>query len=200
MTSSRGLADMYLEGRSTPWLVPELVAGRSRTRGRPPFREVLTHGFLIDVDGRKMSKSLGNTILPQEVIKESGANTQAVGGDERLPEELRVQADPAADRRSLPQDPEHRPIPAGQPLRLRSIAPGTGDGDAGGGSACLARYADAATEILDAYDAFDFPTIFQRINQLTTVDLSAFYAAVSKDRLYTFAASTDAAPRRRRCT
>src|SRR4029453_10685234 len=45
------------------------------TGGGPPFREVLTHGFLIDVDGRKMSKSLGNTILPQEVIKQSGAET-----------------------------------------------------------------------------------------------------------------------------
>ena len=43
------------------------------TRERPPFREVLTHGFLIDLEGRKMSKSVGNTIVPQEVIKESGA-------------------------------------------------------------------------------------------------------------------------------
>src|SRR4029077_8266553 len=44
------------------------------TRGRPPFKQILTHGFLIDVDGRKMSKSIGNTILPQDVIKESGAD------------------------------------------------------------------------------------------------------------------------------
>src|SRR5262245_23249697 len=51
----------------------------------------------------------------------------------------------------------------------------------------LARYAEFAREVLDAYDAYDFPTIFQRTNQLTTVDLSAFYADVSKDRLYTFA-------------
>jgi isoleucyl-tRNA synthetase len=54
----------------------------------------------------------------------------------------------------------------------------------------VARYADTAVEILDAYDAYDFQTIFQRINQLTTVDLSAFYADVSKDRLYTFAANS----------
>ena len=56
----------------------------------------------------------------------------------------------------------------------------------------LARYAETAGEILEAYDRFDFPAIFQRINQLTTVDLSAFYADVSKDRLYTFAAGSPA--------
>ena len=44
------------------------------TRGRPPFRQIVTNGFLIDVDGKKMSKSVGNTILPQDVIKESGAD------------------------------------------------------------------------------------------------------------------------------
>jgi isoleucyl-tRNA synthetase len=54
----------------------------------------------------------------------------------------------------------------------------------------LARYADVAQDVLDAYDAYDFPTIFQRINQLATVDLSAFYADVSKDRLYTFASGS----------
>ena len=69
-------ADMYLEGsdQHRGWFQSSLLVGLG-TRGRPPFREVLTHGFLIDVDGRKMSKSLGNTILPQEVIKESGAET-----------------------------------------------------------------------------------------------------------------------------
>jgi isoleucyl-tRNA synthetase len=51
----------------------------------------------------------------------------------------------------------------------------------------LARYAQVAADVLDAYDAYDFPTIFHRVNALATVDLSAFYADVSKDRLYTFA-------------
>jgi isoleucyl-tRNA synthetase len=54
----------------------------------------------------------------------------------------------------------------------------------------LARYADVARAVLDAYRDYDFPAIFQRVNHLTTVDLSAFYADVSKDRLYTFAASS----------
>jgi isoleucyl-tRNA synthetase len=58
----------------------------------------------------------------------------------------------------------------------------------------LARYGETARAVLDAYRDYDFPTIFQRVNHLATVDLSAFYADVSKDRLYTFAA---AAPERR---
>jgi isoleucyl-tRNA synthetase len=54
----------------------------------------------------------------------------------------------------------------------------------------LARYGEVARSVLDAYRDYDFPTIFQRVNHLATVDLSAFYADVSKDRLYTFAASS----------
>ena len=67
-------ADIYLEGsdQHRGWFQSSLLVGLG-TRGRPPFREVLTHGFLIDVDGRKMSKSLGNVVQPQDVIKESGA-------------------------------------------------------------------------------------------------------------------------------
>ena len=67
-------SDMYLEGsdQHRGWFQSSLLVALA-TRGRPPFREVLTHGFLIDLEGRKMSKSLGNAIVPQEVIKESGA-------------------------------------------------------------------------------------------------------------------------------
>ena len=68
-------ADMYLEGsdQHRGWFQSSLLVGLG-TRGRAPYRQVLTHGFLIDVDGKKMSKSIGNTILPQDVIKQSGAD------------------------------------------------------------------------------------------------------------------------------
>jgi isoleucyl-tRNA synthetase len=189
-------ADMYLEGsdQHRGWFQSSLLVGLG-TRGRPPFREVLTHGFLIDVDGRKMSKSLGNTILPQEVIKESGAETLRLWvamSDFR--EELRVgkqilQRVVEAYRKIRNTcryllanlydfDPARHMVPMAELQEVDRYA--------------LARYADTAAEILRAYEAYDFPTIFQRINQLATVDLSAFYADVSKDRLYTFAAGSPA--------
>ena len=79
-------ADMYLEGsdQHRGWFQSSLLVGLG-TRGRPPYRQVLTHGFLIDLEGRKMSKSVGNVISPQNVIKESGAEIlRSVGRDVRL--------------------------------------------------------------------------------------------------------------------
>ena len=184
-------ADMYLEGsdQHRGWFQSSLLVGLG-TRGRPPFREVLTHGFLIDVDGRKMSKSLGNTIRPQEVIKESGAETLRLWvamSDFR--EELRVGREILArvvesyrkirntSRYLLANlydfDPAQHLVPAAELEEVDRYA--------------LARYADFAQAAVAAYDAYDFPAIAQRVNALTTVDLSAFYADVSKDRLYTLA-------------
>jgi isoleucyl-tRNA synthetase len=184
-------ADMYLEGsdQHRGWFQSSLLVGMG-TRGRPPFREVLTHGFLIDVDGRKMSKSLGNTIRPQEVIKESGAETLRLWvamSDFR--EELRV------GRQILARVVEaYRKIRNTGRYLLANLYDFDPDKDALASASlqevdryALARYAEFARDVLDAYDAYDFPAIFQRTNQLTTVDLSAFYADVSKDRLYTFA-------------
>ncbi len=85
-------ADIYLEGsdQHRGWFQSSLLVGLG-TRGRPPFKEVLTHGFLIDVDGRKMSKSIGNVISPAEVIKESGAETLRLWvASSDFREELRV--------------------------------------------------------------------------------------------------------------
>ena len=187
-------AEMYLEGtdQHRGWFQSSLLVGIG-TRGRPPFREVLTHGFLIDVDGRKMSKSVGNVIAPQVVIKESGAETLRLWvamSDFR--EELRVgkqilqrvteayrkirntmrylasnlyDFDPAVDR-----------VPLAQMQEVDRYA--------------LDRYAAAGSSAVRAYDRYDYPSIFQTVNQFVTVDLSAFYADVSKDRLYTFGAAS----------
>ena len=185
-------SDMYLEGsdQHRGWFQSSLLVALA-TRGRPPYREVLTHGFLIDVDGRKMSKSLGNTVTPQDVIKESGAEILRLWvAMSDYSEELRVGKEILT-----------RVIEAYRKLRntCRILVANLYDFDPGADAVALARlepvdryalakYADAAQRMLRAYEAYDFPTVFQTLNTLVTVDLSAFYVDVTKDRLYTFAA------------
>jgi isoleucyl-tRNA synthetase len=184
-------ADVYLEGsdQHRGWFQSSLMVGLG-TRGRPPFRQIVTHGFLIDVDGKKMSKSLGNTLLPQDVIKESGADIIRLWtASSDYPEEIRVSReillrvveayrklrntlryllanlydfDPAADR-----------VPLAQLEEIDRFI--------------LARYAHVGLRALDGYERYDYATICQTVNGFATVDLSAFYADVSKDRVYTFA-------------
>jgi isoleucyl-tRNA synthetase len=184
-------ADMYLEGsdQHRGWFQSSLLVGLG-TRGRAPYRQVLTHGFLIDVDGKKMSKSIGNTILPQDVIKQSGADILRLWiamSDYR--EEIRVSKEILA-----------RVVEAYRKIRntLRYLLANLYDFDPSTDRLTvdrleevdqyiLARYASVAEEILIAYEGYDYGTICQTINAFTTGDLSAFYADVSKDRLYTFA-------------
>jgi isoleucyl-tRNA synthetase len=191
-------ADLYLEGsdQHRGWFQSSLLVGLG-TRGRPPFRQVVTHGFVVAEDGRKMSKSLGNSIEPEEILKTSGADilrlwvamsdfTQEI----RLSKEILARAveayrkirntlryllgnlydfDPAVDRVPLDQ--------------LEEID-----------RYILGRYGELGQRITRAYAEYDYATVFQGLNAFTTVDLSAFYADVSKDRLYTFAARS---PQRR---
>ncbi|MEO6212734.1 MAG: isoleucine--tRNA ligase, partial [Vicinamibacterales bacterium] len=187
-------ADIYLEGsdQHRGWFQSSLLVGLG-TRGRPPFREVLTHGFVIDVDGRKMSKSIGNVIAPQEVIKESGAESLR----------LWVASSDFRDELRVGKQILQRVVEAYRKIRntcryllanLYDFDPVTDRVSLSGMQEvdryALARYGEVARDALKAYGAYDFPGIFQRLNQLTTVDLSAFYADVSKDRLYTFAAGS----------
>ena len=187
-------ADVYLEGtdQHRGWFQSSLLVGLG-TRGRPPYHEVVTNGFVVAEDGRKMSKSLGNSIEPQDIIKDSGADilrlwvamsdyTQEV----RLSKEILARAVEAYRKirntcryllaNLYDFNPAADSIRHGDLLEVDRYA--------------LARYADVATAVLAAYRHYDFQTIFQRVNQLTTVELSAFYADVSKDRLYTFRASS----------
>jgi isoleucyl-tRNA synthetase len=187
-------ADIYLEGsdQHRGWFQSSLLVGLG-TRGRAPFRQVLTHGFLIDMDGRKMSKSVGNVISPQDVMKESGAEILRLWvamSDYR--EELRVGKQILA-----------RVIEAYRKIRntLRYLVSNLYDFDPAADALpldrlqdvdryILSRYGTTARTIVDSYDAYDYLAIFQAVNQFLTVDLSAFYADVSKDRLYTFGAAS----------
>ena len=187
-------SDMYLEGsdQHRGWFQSSLLLGLG-TRGRPPYRQVVTNGFVIDVDGQKMSKSLGNTIEPLDIIKQSGADVLRLWtAMSDYWEDIRV------SREILTRAAE-----AYRKIRntLRYLLANVYDFDPVNDLVAydsleevdryiLARYGDAARRVLNAYDHYDFSTIFQTLNAFATVDLSAFYADVSKDRLYTLAAGS----------
>jgi isoleucyl-tRNA synthetase len=185
-------ADMYLEGsdQHRGWFQSSLLVGLG-TRGHAPFREVLTHGFIVDEDGRKMSKSLGNVIGPQDIIKQSGADILR----------LWVSMSDYTQEVRLSKEILARVVEAYRKIRntLRYLMANLYDFDPAVDAVdrsrledvdryILARYADMALRILKAYETYDYGTIFQALNTFATVDLSSFYADVSKDRLYTFAA------------
>ena len=186
-------ADMYLEGsdQHRGWFQSSLLVGLG-TRGRAPFREVLTHGFIVADDGRKMSKSLGNSIAPQDIIKQSGADILRlwVSMSDYTQEIRAQQGNPGARRRGVPQDPQHAAVPGREPVRLRSGDRPVADRRSSKKSTATSWRAtpSSARGSCSAYEAYDYGTIFQALNAFATVDLSAFYADVSKDRLYTFAA------------
>jgi isoleucyl-tRNA synthetase len=185
-------ADIYLEGsdQHRGWFQSSLFVGLG-TRGRPPYKQVLTHGFIVAEDGRKMSKSLGNSIEPQEILKENGADILRLwvsmgdyGQEIRLSKEILARAAEAYRkiRNTLRYlianlydfDPA---VDAVEKRRLEEVD-----------RYILARYAELAKRIRSSYLAHDYATVFQSINTFATIDLSAFYNDISKDRMYTLAA------------
>ena len=187
-------ADLYLEGTDQyrGWFQSSFLVGIG-TRGHAPYRGVLTHGFVVDEQGRKMSKSLGNTIVPQQVIKESGAEVlrlwvsmvdyrdeirlgkavlaRTVEAYRKIRNTFRYLLSNLADF-----DPARDAVPAARMLEVDRFA--------------LGLFATLARDVRQAYTDYDFQTIFHAVNQFVTVDLSAFYLDVSKDRLYTFGAGS----------
>ncbi len=189
-------ADIYLEGsdQHRGWFHSSLLVGLG-TRGRAPFNQVLTHGFVVDDQGRKMSKSLGNTIAPQDVMKQSGADVLRLWvsmvdyrEDIRLGKEILARVVEAYRKfRNVLRvmlanlydfDPGAHAVPQGRMLEADRWA--------------LARYANVATKIVKAYEDYDYPAIYQAANQFITVDLSAFYVDITKDRMYTFGTTSGA--------
>ena len=185
--SEDGLADLYLEGtdQHRGWFHSSMLQACG-TKGRAPYRGVLTHGFTLDEKGMKMSKSLGNTIVPEQVVKQYGADILRLwvaqsdySADQRIgPEILKGVADSYRRLRntmrfmlgSLHDFTEADRIdPADMPELERWV---------------LHRLADLDTRVRDGYTAYDFQGVFQTIFTFATVDLSAFYFDVRKDVLY----------------
>ncbi|MCX7890240.1 MAG: isoleucine--tRNA ligase [Rhodobacteraceae bacterium] len=194
-----GLADLYLEGtdQHRGWFHSSLLQACG-TRGRAPYRGVLTHGFTLDEKGMKMSKSLGNTVAPQEVIDQYGADI------------LRLwvaQSDYTADLRIGPEILKNT---ADAYRRLRNTLRYILGGLAGFSDLeklapdampelerwVLHRLAELDLRVREGYARYDFQGVFQELFTFCTTDLSALYFDIRKDSLYCDAPDS---PRRRAC-
>ncbi|RRH77392.1 isoleucine--tRNA ligase [Falsigemmobacter faecalis] len=180
------IADVYLEGtdQHRGWFHSSLLQG-SATIGRAPYKNVITHGFTLDEKGMKMSKSLGNTVAPQEVIKEYGADILRLwvaqadySTDLRIGKEiLKGTADSYRRLRNT--------------LRFLMGALPAWDGTHVAREEMpeleqfiLHRLAELDAQVRRDYAAFDFQAVFQAIFTFATSDLSAFYFDIRKDALY----------------
>ncbi len=180
-------ADLYLEGsdQHRGWFQSSLLESCG-TRGRAPFKAVLTHGFVMAEDGYKMSKSRGNSVAPQDVVDQNGADILrlwVVGSDftEDLkigPEILRYQVDAYRRLRNTLRyllgaldgfDAGER-VPAAEMPELERYI--------------LHRMAVLDTDMRAWLEAFDFHAVYKALYQFCAVDLSAFYFDIRKDALY----------------
>ena len=185
--SEDGLADLYLEGtdQHRGWFHSSMLQSCG-TQGRAPYRGVLTHGFTLDEKGMKMSKSLGNTIVPQTVVDQYGADILRLWvaqtdytADQRIgPEILKGTADSYRRLRntmrfilgSLADITEADHIePAQMPELERWV---------------LHRLSELDETVRQGYAAYDFQGVFQSVFTFATVELSAFYFDIRKDVLY----------------
>jgi isoleucyl-tRNA synthetase len=183
-------ADLYLEGTDQyrGWFQSSLLVGVG-TRDHAPYRGVFTHGFVVDEDGRKMSKSLGNVVSPQDVMAQHGADVLRlwvsmvdVRDEVRLGKEVLARTVEAYRKTRntfryllsnlFDFDPARHSVPTTDLVDVDRFA--------------VSRFAALSARVREAYDARDFQTVFHATSDYVTVDLSAFYLDVSKDRLYTF--------------
>ncbi|WP_439273500.1 isoleucine--tRNA ligase [Pseudochrobactrum sp. HB0163] len=185
-------ADLYLEGsdQHRGWFHSSLLESCG-TRGRAPYNAVLTHGFTMDEHGRKMSKSLGNTVTPQDIIKDSGADILR----------LWVMTSDYWDDQRLGKSIIQTNIDAYRKLRntIRWML-GTLAHDEGGEIAyadlpeleklMLHRLSELDEVVRNGYDAFEFKKITRALIDFTNIELSAFYFDIRKDALYCDAPSS----------
>ena len=190
--------DLYLEGNDQyrGWFQSSLLTSVA-TDGVAPYRTVLTHGMILDMERRKMSKSLGNGISPQEVMKQYGADVLRlwVASSD-------YQSDISISREILKQMSEaYRKIRNTARYILGNISDFDPDRDMVASEELLPIDKWAAIKLneliekcLSAYDRFEFHQVYHAIHNFCVVDMSNFYLDVLKDRLYTEKA--DSAERR----
>jgi len=185
-------ADLYLEGsdQHRGWFQSSLIPSTALD-GQAPFKAVLTHGFVVDGQGRKMSKSLGNVIAPQDVVKNNGVDilrlwvaSSSYHDDIRLSKEILDRLIDAyrkirnTFRYLLGNlhgfDPDQHSVAYAELLDVDKWA--------------LARLAQAARAVQAAYNEYEFAKVYKIIYAFCNEDLSSFYLDILKDRLYTSAA------------
>lgn len=181
-------ADLYLEGsdQHRGWFQSSLLTSVAAL-GQPPYRAVLTHGFILDGEGFKMSKSLGNVIAPVDVCNKWGADilrlwaaSSDYRGDIRFSEEIIGQRAEAYRRirntmRFLLSnlndfDPQVHGVPYERLPQLEQFI--------------LNRLGRLQKRVLEAYNNYEFHVIYHGIHQFCSVDLGGFYLDVVKDTLY----------------
>ncbi|WP_449428007.1 isoleucine--tRNA ligase [Rhodanobacter umsongensis] len=189
---------MYLEGsdQHRGWFQSSLLTS-SAIHGRAPYDDVLTHGFAVDANGRKMSKSLGNVVAPQKVMDTLGADILRLwvaSADYRnemtvSDEILKRVSDSYRRIRNTARfllgnldgfDPAAHLVPVEDSLLLDQWA--------------IQQAYDVQQAVLAAYERYDFPEIVARVQNFCTNELGALYLDITKDRLYTM--PTDSRGRR----
>ncbi|WP_182406209.1 isoleucine--tRNA ligase [Psychrobacter sp. GP33] len=191
-------ADLYLEGsdQHRGWFQTSILTSEAMY-GRPPFKQVLTHGFVVDANGRKMSKSLGNIITPQEEINKTGADMLRLwiaSSDYRY----EMSAGKTSFKGAVDMYRRIRNT-------LRFLLANTDDFNPATDSVdinelvsldkfIMERAQTVQAQIVSAYDAMDFHQVTQHVTAFCSQDLGGFYLDIIKDRQYT--TQTDGKPRR----
>ncbi len=181
-------ADLYMEGgdQYRGWFQSSLLTAVA-WKGEAPYKCVLTHGWTVDGEGKKMSKSLGNVILPEEVVKDYGADILRL-----WVASLDYRVDVRISKEILKQLSEsYRKIRNTARFILGNIADFKPDSDSVKDEEleevdrwALLRLDELIGQVREAYEAFEFHDAFHRIHNICVVDLSNFYLDVLKDRLY----------------
>ena len=181
-------ADMYLEGsdQHRGWFQSSLLTSVA-TRGQAPYRSVLTHGFVVDGKGKKMSKSVGNVIPPEKLIKRFGAEILR----------LWVSAEDYRDDIKISDEILKRLTEAYRKIRntIRYLLSNLSDFDPKKDAVALnelesldrwalEQVAEVMKKVRKGYEDYKFHVVFHQLHKLCTVDLSALYLDIIKDRLY----------------